>query len=40
MTSIIKVLAIAASLVTGSLAATSSALAGSDSPFYPDQIDR
>ena len=38
MTSIIKVLAIATSLVTGTLVATGSASAGADSPYYPAQF--
>ena len=37
MTSIIKVLAVATSLVTGTLVATGSASAGADSP-YPAQF--
>jgi hypothetical protein len=38
MTNILQALAVAATLITITVAANSSALAGADSPFYPDQF--
>jgi hypothetical protein len=38
MTNILQTLAVAATLVTITVAASSLALAGADGPFYPDQF--
>ncbi len=38
MTNILQALAVAATLITFTLAASSSVLAGADSPFYPDHL--
>jgi hypothetical protein len=38
MTNILQALAVAATLITITVAGSSSVLAGADSPFYPDQF--